>query len=138
MNGAALIDDDLTDITLVETGVNTGEFVSRSQLLTSHDLQVNDDANADDEFKAHDGSIGVIDDDLVGDRTHRGEIDGAMRLQYQPGALPSLTTWDVPVCRRSPDERRRLEIRVTVFNEPFNDIGFDHDGVPATPPIWRR
>ena len=135
LTGAAILDDDLTDIVLVETGINTGVFVSRSQLLTSHDIQADNDLNADDEFLAHDGSVGTVGDDIVGDRTHRAEIDGALRILYQPGGPPSLMTWDVPVCSRNPEERRRLEVRVTVFNEPFNDVGFDHDGNAATPVI---
>jgi hypothetical protein len=41
-----------------------------------------------------------------------------------------------PVCDRVPDEQRRvLFIKVRVFNEPWRDVGYDHDGDPATPGI---
>lgn len=139
IDGGGGIDDDLTDAVLTETGVNTGVFVSRSQLLTTEDLRDGGGAllSPDDDFAAHDGSGGTVGDDLAGDRTHRSAtIDGQLRVFYQPaGGAPSLTH-EVPVCPRAPsDERRKVEVRAIIYNEPFDDVGFDHDGDPATPPF---
>lgn len=130
LTGPGVVDDDPTLITLIESGINSGEFVSRSQVLTSRDIPV-----PDDDVPAHDGITAAVADDAAGDRTHRAEIDGTLRMQYQPSGAPAPKAWDVPVCNRSPEERRRLDIKVTVFNEPFQDIGYDHDGNPATPPV---
>jgi hypothetical protein len=120
-------DDDLTSITLFETAPNSGEFVSRSQILTSPDIQVADDANADDEFSAHDGVAAVVSDDGLDDRTHRATIDGAFLIEYQPTGASAPKAAVLPICQRGPtDARRRLQLNVTVFNEPFLDHGLDH------------
>lgn len=133
LNGGGAPEDNLTDVSLVENGINTGEFISRSQLLTSLDIQAVDDPNADDEFNAHDGSIGTVADDVAGDRTHRAEIDGSVQVTYQPMGAPVAKNWILPVCQRSPEARRKVQLRIHVFNEPFDDTGFDHDADPATP-----
>jgi hypothetical protein len=124
-------DDDLTDAVLTETGANTGVFVSRSQMLVSADLPL----APDDDFRAHDGSGGPVDDDDPRDRTHRAAtIDGQVRVAYQPPGGGATVNHDLPVCPRAPaDERRRVEVRAIVYNEPFDDVGFDHDGMPGTP-----
>jgi hypothetical protein len=130
LSAALAADDDLHDITLTENAVNSGEFTSPSQILTSHDIQVANDPNADDELHAHDGTAGTVADDAARDRTHQAEIDGAVRLQYQPTGAASATTWDVPLCQRAPETRRRAPLVIYVFNEPYEDVGLD--GVAGT------
>ncbi len=112
---------------LMETGANTGVFVSRSQLLTTNDIPT-----ADDDFAADDGFGSVIADDANNDRTHRVDINGAVRTSYMPAGAASAKVIDVPVCQRGAESRRRVEVRLHVFNEPFQDIGFDHDGNAGT------
>jgi hypothetical protein len=135
MTAANAIDDNPTDVTLDETAAGSGEFVSRSQVLTTPDLPGVAPVATDDGFRAHDGVAGTVADDTVGDRTHRTTLDGALRLQYKPGGAATSKTWDTPVCTRTPEERRKVELKVTVFNEPFNNVGYDHDANPATPPV---
>lgn len=128
-------DDDLTEIELFETGNNTGVFDSESQLLVTPDLtHVVDPYQIDDLFLAHDGISGTVDDDTKNDRTHLVTRDGSVKAEYE---LPngSKLSATVNVCQRNPDERRRLEIRVRVFNEPFRDTGYDHDNNPSTPVV---
>ncbi len=112
---------------LIETGTNTGVFVSRSQLLTTNDIP-----QPDDDFTAHDGAVGTVADNAAGDRTHRVDIDGAVRTSYTPPGAATAKDFAVPVCQRGTESRRRVEVRLHVFNEPFQDIGFDHDGNAAT------
>ncbi|MCP4875123.1 MAG: hypothetical protein GY896_06565 [Gammaproteobacteria bacterium] len=136
--GIGSISDNATDAVLIETGINTGVFVSRSQLLTAED-QVDGSGvlqNPDDKFPAHDGAVGIVADDLGGDRTHRTSIDGIVQVTYSIVGLGFPIKTLAPVCQRgSNDERRKVEVRVIVYNEPFKDTGFDHDGNPATPDI---
>lgn len=129
------VDDNQTDVTLTESGNNSGIFIARSAILVSRDIQVVDDPDADDEFDAHDGTAGTVADDAANDRTHRTEMDGRLRIQYQSAAAPAAQEWDLPVCQRNPEQRRRIELRTRIFNEPYLDTGYDHDGVPATPVI---
>jgi hypothetical protein len=104
-NGAE--DDDQTLIRLVETGVNTGVFVSRAQLLMSPDVP----ENADDDFWAHDGFMGRVDDDAAGDRTHRATVDGMVRIgDYE-------VIRQIPVFQRGANDYRRvLNVQVHIFN----------------------
>ncbi|MDZ7290072.1 MAG: Ig-like domain-containing protein [candidate division KSB1 bacterium] len=126
------LDDNPTEIELFETGNNTGIFDSKSQLLMSEDLPFVE--VTDDGFPAYDGISGIVTDDAPNDRTHRATRDGSVKAEYElPDGGKCLST--VSVCQRSPDERRRLEIRVRVFNEPFDDIGYDHDNIPITLPL---
>lgn len=78
--------------------------------------------------------VGTVADEANNDRTHKATIDGHIRATYTGlGGNCDLT---VPVCDRVPmDERKEVKIRVHVFNEPFEDVGYDHDADPATPPI---
>ncbi|MDZ7262126.1 MAG: Ig-like domain-containing protein, partial [candidate division KSB1 bacterium] len=125
-------DDELTEITLLETDKNTGIFHSQSQLVMSPDLPVED--NPDDDFEAHDGISATVEDDEPNDRTHRAQRDGFVITEYElPDGRKCVDT--VSVCQRNPEERRTLQIRVHVFNEPFDDIGYDHDRNPLTPPF---
>jgi hypothetical protein len=112
--------DALVDETLTETGVNTGVFTSRSQLLTTNDLPV----NPDDGFAAHDGVAGVVADNANNDRTHKADIDGALQLSYQPAGAAAAMARNLPVCARAPESRFKVQMRVHAFNEPFQDIGY--------------
>jgi hypothetical protein len=121
--------DDLTDVLLVESTSSPGRFVSPSQLLTSKDIQFPNDPAADDEFHAHDGTIGPVPDDVLGDRTHQAEINGFIRIVYQ-GSMPYPKSTLFPVFQRAPDYRKKVQIRVHVFNEPYEDFGLD--GIAGT------
>ena len=138
--------DDLTPLTLEETGPNTGIFRSKPQILTTYDLDylVHDrdfNPNApweedlqschisyrcnDDNFNAHDGFANRVADDDPNDRTLQASIEDSLQFVYQEDSppLPPLAL-TIPVCQRTPsDERRELHMRVFVFNEPFIDSG---------------
>ncbi|HLA68871.1 MAG TPA: right-handed parallel beta-helix repeat-containing protein [Bacteroidota bacterium] len=155
------VDDDPTEIQLLETGVNTGIFASASQLLVAPDLSfetytdtdgngaytageafVDRDGNGaystdnpDDHFQVHDGMRGPIPDDRRNDRTHRASVDDSVRVWYAPfRRLPSPSR-KVPVFNRAPESRHNLTVQIYVFNEPWRDVGYDHDGNPATPNV---
>ncbi len=121
-------DDDATEITLEETGPNTGVFESESQLLMSADLPVAQNPNdplqgPDDDYEVYsERGAGMPGDDILNDRTHRVGVGGHVRATYAAGAagFPS----EVPVCEPCPVvECQLLRLRVHVFNEPFIDIG---------------
>jgi len=127
--------DDPEDVLdLLETGANTGVFVSEGLLLMSPDLPAAD--NPDDVHAVYSVRAGAtVADGANNDRTHRATIDGRVRATYIPptGGMCRLS---VPVCDRVPmDTRRTVTFRVHVFNEPFMDTGYDHDANPATPNI---
>jgi hypothetical protein len=106
------VDDDQTQVKLVETGNDTGVFISKSQLLMSEDVS----DNADDDFAVNDGTTGPVADDTLGDRSHRATLDGSVRVEL--GGVSR----QVPVGQRgAADERRTLRVQVNIFNEPFID-----------------
>jgi hypothetical protein len=105
-----------------------------TQLLVPRDIQDFNDPEADDNIPTYNGSV-YAQDDEPDDRTHRADIDGNLLVQYQPTGTMGIKEFRMPVCRRDPDERRKVLLRVHVFLEPFKDIGYDHDGDPTTPPI---
>lgn len=80
----------------------------------------------DDLFLAHDGISGTVFDDTKNDRTHQAIRDGSVKAEYELADGTKLSA-TVNVCQRGPDERRRLERRIRVFNEPFRDTGYDHE-----------
>jgi hypothetical protein len=137
LDGAMAVNDDATDIELTETGANTGEFLSRSQILTSNKLDpavmlpcgVGSVACEDDEFRAHDGSPAgaPVADDAPNDRTHRADIEGKVRVLYRPAGETSDLGWNIDVCGT---DRRKVLIRFVVFREPFLNDGLD--GIPNT------
>ncbi|MGH7452721.1 MAG: hypothetical protein ACRENG_15345 [bacterium] len=126
-------DDDLTEIELFETGNNTGIFDSKSQLLMSTDLDLVAPDQTDDGYRAHDGISGRVNDNIKNDRTHRATIDGSVKAEYELSDGSKIFA-TVDVCQRNPDERKVCQIRVRVFNEPFEDLGYDDDNNPDTPP----
>lgn len=115
--------DAVQEVPAYETGVDTGIFVTQSQLITSND---EDMVEGDDELVTLDNTT-TADfynfDDLRGDRTHRigtrahGFLAGGVRVNY---GTENVT---VPVCGRSPDARHSIEMRVVAFLEPYEDTG---------------
>lgn len=120
-------DDADHNITLVETGPDTGVFESESQLLTAPDLSAGTvtAANQDDGFAVYSTrTSATVVDEGDNDRTHKATIDGHVRTTYNSPSGPS--DLSIPACDRVPtDERKEVRIRVHVFNEPFDDYGFD-------------
>ena len=110
--------DDYTTVDLMETGVSTGIFESRSQLLMSPDLPAAD--SPDDDYAVHDGVAGTIIDDVRGDRTHRTTARGSLAVRYAPVGMPAVED-TLAVCGGSPVRRKTVVVRVIVFNEPFTD-----------------
>jgi hypothetical protein len=74
LTGAGLIDDDPTPVYLRADG-GTPELW-QTILLVGSDLP----RNPDDDLPVDDGRTGPVADDAPGDRTHRADIDGAIRV----------------------------------------------------------
>ena len=109
--------DDLTEIELEETGTDTGVFESKAQLLVAPDLPV----NPDDDFEAHDGGTGPVNDDAFNDRTHWVEVGGGIEAKYLD--LNGLEhSSQVFACH--PDSVKVLTIQPYVLMEPFQDTGY--------------
>ncbi len=135
LTDAGAVDDANHNITMLETGPNTGIFLSESQLLTAPDLTMVTATDQDDGFAVYSArTMATVADEADDDRTHKATFDGHVRATYTgPGGKCDFT---VPVCDRVPmDERKEVRIRVHVFNEPFDDVGYDHDANVATPDI---
>ncbi|KFA94714.1 hypothetical protein Q664_01420 [Archangium violaceum Cb vi76] len=116
---------------LPESGPNTAMMVSRSLMLTGTDIEGISRTDTDDGFPVHDGISKVVSDGAIGDRTWRAPIDAHLTVWYnQPNA--ATLQWRLPVCGA---ERRKLPLRIHVFLEPYQDVGFDDDGNPATPNV---
>ncbi|RKG85080.1 hypothetical protein D7V88_20625 [Corallococcus terminator] len=114
-------------VPLVETGSGTSVLVSRSLMMTGFDIEGIPRADTDDGFATHDGVSQVVADNAPGDRTFRSSIHG--NVSFQPLLAGFNQKWRMPVCGPS---RRKMEMRILVFLEPFQDIGVDPDGNPAT------
>lgn len=127
------IDDDLHEVSLKETGRDTGIFISESQLLVSEDLPL----EPDDDEEVWSDLAPATDitpaDDQRDDRTHRATVDGLVKVEYQ--TAQSSYNAVIPVNQRSPDERRTLNVTVNNFTEPWQDVGYDDDNNPSTPVI---
>ena len=54
-------------------------------------------------------------------------MDGSLRVQYQAVGTAAPRNWDMPVCQRVPDARRRVQLRVTILLEPYRDTGYYPD-----------
>ncbi|OGP07843.1 MAG: hypothetical protein A2048_04520 [Deltaproteobacteria bacterium GWA2_45_12] len=130
--------DDLTPITLTETGPNTDIFVSKSQILTTATMgmTLDNDSNAedlmtchishrcsDDQFNAHDGLVGPVVDDAPEDRTHMTLIDGSVRVRFQASEQIGAIEKEISICQREPDQRKMVQMRIFVFKESFLDTG---------------
>lgn len=123
---SGLVVDNLTEIDLIESASEPGVFVSRAQLLTTTQIDLNATSCApnavqceDDLFQAHDGRQtggGLVADDAPGDRTHQAGIEDHVRIEYHPVGAVHDQAWDIPVCRRNPDQRRKVLVRMTVFD----------------------
>jgi hypothetical protein len=123
-------DDPDHNVTLLETGSDTGVFESEAQLLTAPDLSMVAATDQDDGFAVYSTrTAATVADEADDDRTHKATIDGHLNVTY--AGLGGDYDLSVPVCDRVPiDERKEVRIRVHVFNEPFDDFGVD--GVQGT------
>jgi len=132
--------DDQSDLTLEETGPDTGVFVSEPHLLTAPDLSMVARTDQDDGFEVHSRRTGgTVPDDDPDDRTHQASIDDRTRIEL-PGGGADPVRRQIPVSRRGDwqiagedfpqDARRLVQLRVHVFNEPHEDDGLD--GVAGT------
>src|SRR6185436_17354113 len=127
---SAVLRDDFTEVTLLETDVHTGIFVSPSQLLTTVRMEPRSPtpclppACEDDDFPAHSGEPGnpMVIEDTAGDRTHEATINDKVRVVYRATGIPADQTWNMPVCSRSPEGRRKVLLQFIVFNEPYLDV----------------
>lgn len=124
--------DPLTDIALTETSEDSGVFVSETQLLTSNDtpLLLGPPSEVPDDEEPVATSSGLVDDEAFGDRTHRVGRDGSdylrggVHVEIDNGAGAPSVSVEVPVCDRNPDERRVVRLTVSIWMEPFLDVGF--------------
>jgi hypothetical protein len=134
LGGGGSQDDDLTEMELERVGF--GVYVSPSQLLVAPDVVgedcvAPDDCHNDDDLAVYwPGSAMIHGDDKLNDRTHRATVDGSLVVEYDTMEEDLTADDKVPVCNRSPEERRVLKIRFHVFEEP--DVDVNEDGRIAT------
>jgi len=130
LTGTGTVDDADHNVTLLETGVNTGVFESEAHLMTAPNLSMVAATDQDDGFAVRSTRTGAtVADEGDNDRTHKATIDGHVRVNYSAPSGP--IDQRVSVCDRVPtDERKEIRVRVHVFNEPFDDFGLD--GMPGT------
>lgn len=122
-NGGSWFDDP-TDLMLTESGEDSSVFVSAAQILTCQGLPGVESPPLDDDLAVHDGNSAVADNQL-GDRTHKVySIDDWVRVVYRPAGDEPARIADVPVCSRQPEGRRTAWLRIHVFQDPFQDIGY--------------
>ncbi len=142
-------DDDRTEITLRESGNNTGIFVSESQLVMGPDVfhepftdangncrrdageaftdlnssTLHETDNPDDDFAVR-SVTGLVCDDAPEDRSHRANVDGEVAVFYQPPGAAAVrdAKLSVPVCNRDPESRLRLNVMIYNFSEPWIDM----------------
>ena len=102
-------------LTLVRTRPESSVFVSPSVIV------VPDDRTTDPAPRRAPGAVGSA----VGPRPRpnashrlrRADLSGAVKAQYWPAAGAPPVSVCVPVCRRSPDERRRLEVQLVAYGD---------------------
>jgi outer membrane protein OmpA-like peptidoglycan-associated protein len=120
------------EITLIETPASSGTFVSRGLLLVT---------DRDDQRQAtHSGMLAGFPDansvqafDARNHRLRRGSMTGTMRMEYQRVASTRLQL-QLPVFRRTPDERRRLPLQIFVLLVAPGGAGVIPTGPTAA--IW--
>jgi len=109
-------DDASNDLTLRESGPDSGIFVSEAQLLVGPDVPT----STDDDFPVRSAITGLArSDDTRDDRTHRAEVHGSVTATYRVGSTDYGVT--APVFSLSPGERHVLHVVLTTFNEPWQD-----------------
>ena len=125
LTGAGAVDDADHNSTLLESGLDTGIFLSETQLLAAPDLSMVAATEQDDGLAVYSArTMASVADEADNDRTHRATIDGHLKVSYTGMGLTCALT--VPICDRVPtDERRTMKVRVTVLIEPFDDFGLD-------------
>ena len=144
------VEDSMHQIVLGEKDgeFESGEFWSPPQLLVTQDFQVQPYGNLEEYFKANDDEFradngmnilfpgwvdaddasltgGPVDDEMKTDPTHQIQIGGSVKVEYTRtiyGLFQKTEESQAWVC--NPDSLRDLELRVTVFNEPFEDTGY--------------
>lgn len=108
-----------TMIELLETTEDSGVFLSKTQLLTSNDGPLL--LESDDQITMP----GALEpDESFDDRTHRVGRDGRDYIRggvWVQAPSRGMTPKIVPVCARSPDERARVGLHVTVWLEPWEN-----------------
>ena len=105
-------DDDPTAVFLDQVIAGDGELLGVDHLLMPPDLP----RNPDDDFEAHDGRTGPVADDAPGDRTHRADVDGSVRITYRR-STGEVWAFNRPVCQRQPEQRRHVYIRLNVLRD---------------------
>lgn len=104
-------------IHLIETGPNTGIFVSKAAMLVTGTVDRDQPTNTG--ITAHAGSASY------NQHNHRtrsiSEPDGSLKVEYTPAAtgIPFYGV-SLPVFNRSPEERKVMTIRIFNFADPLN------------------
>ena len=104
-------DDDapaMQNLTLVRSPTGTGVFVSRAVMLVTDDTDRNQPTDTGLAAPLETGPKGH---GASNHRTRRARIDGFVKATYSPTSCRPVSV-RVPVFLRSPDERRRLKVRV--------------------------
>jgi hypothetical protein len=137
-------------LTLTQTAAGSHVFVSRAVMLVSNDLDVAQATNSG--LSAPHPDAGNRNRGQSNHRLRRARIDGMVQGTYTPTGAASPVRVTRPVFSRSPDERRRLPVRVinygsgataaymngqfTEANRIWNAVGLQIDaGAPTKRPV---
>ena len=136
-------------LTLSETRAGSKVFVSKAVLLVTDDTDR--DQPTDSGLSAPAADVGVRTRGQSNHRLRRGKIDGFVQGEYQ-GATGIVVKIELPIFNRSPDERRRVPVRVINYggnataayisgqfqhaNDRWNQVGIQIDpGAAVTRPV---
>lgn len=133
-------------LTLSETAAGSKIFVSKAVFLVTDDTDRDQPTNSG--LAAPHADAGDRNYGQSNHRTRRGSITGFVKGEYTPGSGGAAVTVKVPIFKRSPDERKRLSLRVINYgshataayisgqvehaNSRWNQIGLQIDAQPTT------
>lgn len=96
-------------LTLSETAPGSKVFVSKAVILVTDDTDCDQPTNSG--LSAPLPDVGVRNRGQSNHRLRRGHIDGSVQGEYRP-AVGAAAVVKLPIFKRSPDERRRVPVRV--------------------------
>ncbi len=121
-------------LTLLETSAGSGVFVSKAVMIVNNheDVQVQTHSG----LPAGNPDAGLRSFNQSNHRLRRTDMFGGIIAEYTPARRTMVTTNQVPVFRRTPDERRNAPLLIMVMRVAVGGAGVVSTG--ATDTIWTR
>lgn len=101
-------------LTLVETLLGSKVYVSRAVMLVTDDTDAN--LTTDSGLAAPLPDVGTRNRGQSNHRLRRGSIDGFVKAEYVPAAGGPALEAELPIFKGTPDERRRVSVRLINYN----------------------